>query len=114
MQDKDLYAYETALRQQLTSSISAYVKAGHSFRVATLDENFAQFGGPFFDSLISFLEPQTSNDREIGLQLSQPGLQGRIAVFQMNLRNEIHLNADPLVFRNVNLPPPSATDSNSI
>jgi iron complex outermembrane recepter protein len=104
-QDKDLYAYEAALRQQLTSSISAYVKAGHSFRVATLDENFAQFGGPFFDSLISFLEPQTSNDREIGLQLSQPGLQGRIAVFQMNLRNEIHLNADPLVFRNVNLPP---------
>lgn len=104
-QDKDLYAYEAALRQQLTSSFSAYVKAGHSFRVATLDENFTQFGGPFFDSLISFLEPQTSNDREIGLQLSQPGLQGRIAVFQMHLRNEIHLNADPLVFRNVNLPP---------
>lgn len=104
-QNKDLYAYEAALRQQLTASLSGYAKAGRSFRVATLDENFTQFGGPFFDSKISFLEPQTSNNLEVGMQLSQPSLQVRIAVFQMNIRNEIHLNADPTVFKNVNLSP---------
>lgn len=102
-QNKDVYAYEAALRQQLSPAISAYAKVGRSFRVATLDENFSPFGGPFFDTLISFLQPQTSNDREIGMQLSQSGFQGRIAAFQSDLRNEIHLN--PITFQNVNLPP---------
>lgn len=104
-QDEDLYAYEVAVRQQIGPSLSAYAKIGHSFRVPTLDESFARFGGPFFDSVVEFLEPQTSNDREVGMQFSPAGWRGRLALFQMDLRNEIHLNADPAVFRNENLPP---------
>lgn len=102
-QHKDLYAYEVAVRQQITAELAAYAKIGHSFRVPTLDESFAQFGGPFFDSVVSFLTPQTSNDREVGMQLSHSGWQGRVALFQIDLQNEIHFN--PVIFNNVNLPP---------
>ena len=102
-QDRDLHAYEAALRQQLNQETSVYAKAGHSFRVATVDEIYSQFGGPLFDPLVAFLEPQTSNDREVGVELARPGLHGRLALYQMDLRNEIHLNA--LTFQNINLPP---------
>lgn len=102
-QDRELHAYEAALRQQLNQFTSVYGKAGRSFRVATVDEIYTQFGGPLFDPLVAFLEPQTSNDREIGLELTKGDLHGRVAFFQMDLRNEIHLNA--VTFQNVNLPP---------
>jgi iron complex outermembrane receptor protein len=102
-QDEDLNAYELAVRQQFNTGFSAYAKVGYSFRVATLDESFAQFGGPFFDSTVNFLDPQTSHDREIGVQYSSAGLQGRLAFFQIDSKNEIHFN--PVTFLNVNLPP---------
>lgn len=102
-QNKDLYAYEVAVRQQITPALAAYVKVGHSFRVPTLDESFSQFGGPFFDSIVSFLKPQAANDREVGMQLSQAGWQGRLALFDIDLQNEIHFN--PVTFGNVNLSP---------
>ena len=102
-QDRDLHAYEVALRQQLNQGASVYGKAGRSFRVATVDEIYSQFGGPLFDPLVAFLEPQTSKDREVGVELTQPGLHGRLALYQIDLRNEIHLNS--VTFQNINLPP---------
>jgi len=102
-QDRNLHAYEVALRQQLNQITSVYGKAGRSFRVATVDEIYSQFSPPLFDARVAFLEPQTSNDREVGVELTQPGLHGRVALYQMDLRNEIHLNA--LKFQNINLPP---------
>jgi iron complex outermembrane receptor protein len=102
-QDRDLHAYEVALRQQLNHDASVYGKAGRSFRVATVDEIYSQFGGPLFDPLVAFLEPQTSNDREVGVELTRPGLHGRMALYQMDLHNEIHLNS--MTFQNINLPP---------
>ena len=102
-QERDLHAYEVALRQHLDQGVSVYGKAGRSFRVATIDEIYSQFGGPLFDPLVAFLEPQKSSDREVGVELMWPGLYGRLALYQMDLRNEIHLNST--TFQNINLPP---------
>jgi iron complex outermembrane receptor protein len=102
-QDRDLYAWEAALRQALSSSTTLYGKAGRSFRVATLDEIYSQFGGPFFDPVVAFLEPQTSNDGEIGVEFAASGWQARVAAYYMAFKNEIHFN--PVTFSNVNLPP---------
>ena len=102
-QDRDLYAWEAALRQTLSGSTAIYGKAGRSFRVATLDEIYSQFGGPFFDPAVAFLEPQTSNDAEFGVEFAQSGWRVRAATYYMELDNEIHFN--PVTFSNVNLPP---------
>jgi iron complex outermembrane receptor protein len=99
-------AYEIGLRQDIVASLAAFAKIGRSFRVATVDEIYNQFGGPFFDPIVTFLEPQTSNDREIGLELTREALFVRASLYYMTLDNEIHFDpsAGP-VGNNVNLPP---------
>ena len=96
-------AYEIGLRQDLVTSLAAYGKFGRSFRVANVDEVYNQFGGPFFDPIVTFLEPQTSVDREIGLELTREALFLRGSLYYMTLDNEIHF--DSTVGTNVNLPP---------
>jgi iron complex outermembrane receptor protein len=98
-QKRDLEAWEVALRQGLTDRIFLFAKTGKSFRVANVDDN---------RSLADPLEPQTSRDAEIGVDLS--GLQGwmRVSVYHMDIRNEIaFLPGDvlPPFGGNVNLPP---------
>jgi iron complex outermembrane receptor protein len=102
-QSRTLRAYEFALRQQLTEQWSTYAKLGRSFRVATVDEIYSQFGGPLFDPQVAFLEPQTSHDREIGAEQAGRRSRMRVALYQMDLANEIRLN--PVTFRNENSPP---------
>lgn len=96
-------AWEIALRHNFTPALALFGKLGASFRVASVDEIYNQFGGPAFDSIVMPLEPQTSRDREIGAEYrSGPGrVQARI--YRMDLRNEIHFNA--LNFTNMNLSP---------
>jgi iron complex outermembrane receptor protein len=98
-------AYDIGLRHSLGRDISLFVRVGRSFRIATVDEIFDQYGGPLFDSKISFLEPQTSQDRELGIDFKSESSKVRAALFQMNLDNEIHYNA--LTFTNMNLSPTS-------
>jgi iron complex outermembrane receptor protein len=99
----NLNAWEIGLRHAITSSWSAYGRTGRSFRVATVDEIYDQFGGPLFDSQINMLQPQTSQDSEIGLDYTGGGSKLRAALYYMNLDNEIHYNA--LTSTNMNLPP---------
>jgi iron complex outermembrane receptor protein len=91
------------VRQQLTSSVAVYGKLGRSFRVATVDEVYNQFGGPLFDPIISFAEPQTSRDREVGVELRGDQVDLRTSLYYMSIENEIHF--DPFTFTNINLPP---------
>ena len=49
------------------------------------------------------LEPQTSQDSELGIDFKSESNKVRAALFQMNLDNEIHYNA--LTFTNMNLSP---------
>lgn len=94
-------AYELALRQALSPQLGLYLKAGNSFRLATVDENRGQ---------ATPLEPQTSRDREIGLEYGDAVRSFRVSAYRMDVSNEIHFMFIPggffgLFGSNVNLPP---------
>jgi iron complex outermembrane receptor protein len=96
-------AWELALRHNFTPALALFGKLGASFRVATVDEIYNQFGGPVFDSILTPLEPQTSRDREIGAEYKVGSGRLQARIYRMDLRNEIHFNA--INFTNMNLSP---------
>ena len=96
-------AWELALRHNFTTALALFGKLGASFRVATVDEIYNQFGGPVFDSIVTPLEPQTSRDREIGAEYKTGAGRLQARIYRMDLRNEIHFNA--INFSNMNLSP---------
>ncbi|HUF19832.1 MAG TPA: TonB-dependent receptor [Burkholderiales bacterium] len=102
-QSRTVRAHELAVRQPFADAWHVYGKVGRSFRIAAVDEIYSQFGGPLFDPLVAFLEPQTSHDREVGVERNGSGSRLRVSAYHMDLRNEIRLN--PFTFANENLPP---------
>ncbi|HLF23671.1 MAG TPA: TonB-dependent receptor, partial [Burkholderiales bacterium] len=96
-------AWDIALRQNLAQNTAAYGRVGQSFRIATLDEVYNQFGGPSFDAIVTLLEPQTSREREIGLEYRVSDLRVRGSAFLIDLENEIYFFFP--TFSNINLPP---------
>jgi len=96
-------AWDVALRQNLTRTTAAYGRVGESFRIATVDEVYNQFGGPSFDATVTLLEPQTSREHEIGLEYRVSDLRIRASAFLINLKNEIYFFFP--TFSNINLPP---------
>jgi iron complex outermembrane receptor protein len=107
-QGRVVNAYELGMRQSLDQDWALYGRVGRSFRIATVDEIFNQYGvcDPttyVCSSSITLLEPQTSQDSEAGIDYKSANNKVRVALFQMNLNNEIHYNA--LTFINMNLSP---------
>jgi len=96
-------AWDIALRQNLTRTTAVYGRVGQSFRIATVDEVYNQFGGPSFDAIVTLLEPQTSREHEIGLVYRVSDLRVRASAFLIDLKNEIYFFAP--TFSNINLPP---------
>ena len=96
-------AWEAAMRHNFTKALALYGKLGASFRVATVDEIYNQFGGPGFDSIVKPLEPQTSHDHEIGMEYRTSRGHLRASLYRMDLRNEIYYNA--VTYTNMNLSP---------
>jgi iron complex outermembrane receptor protein len=96
-------AWDIALRQNLAQSTAAYGRVGQSFRIATVDEVYNQFGGPSFDAIVTLLEPQTSREREIGLEYRVSELRFRGSAFLIDSENEIYFFFP--TFSNINLPP---------
>jgi iron complex outermembrane receptor protein len=95
-QNRSLSAYELAFRQYIGERLTVHARAGTSFRVMTVDE-MRGFGSP-----LRLLEPQTSEDIDLGIRRdSARGFIG-VSVFRMRLNNEIHLFG---LTGNVNLPP---------
>jgi iron complex outermembrane receptor protein len=76
---------------------------GRSFRIATVDEVYSQFGGPSFDAIVTLLEPQTSREQEVGLEYRVNDLRLRASAFRMDLDNEIYFFFP--TSSNINLPP---------
>jgi iron complex outermembrane receptor protein len=105
--DETEHAYELGVRHAFNSSLSLFGKVGHSFRLPTLDEIYSQYGGPFFDSMVSFLQPQTSNEGEIGLEASIDHGHLRASLYKIRLDDEIHCmtTVAPGFCSNINLPP---------
>jgi iron complex outermembrane receptor protein len=93
-----LSASELALQQQFGGGWSAYGRLGTSFRVANIDENRC-----FFPPCAPLLKPQTSRDREIGLQWRAGRAAFRASLFDILLKKELHYNA--ITFINMNLEP---------
>ncbi|MCK9382275.1 MAG: TonB-dependent receptor [Sulfuritalea sp.] len=93
-----LSASEIGLRYQLSSPLALYARAGTSFRVANIDDNRC-----FFAPCSMLLEPQTSHDREAGVEWQQGKSKLRASVFESHLTNEIYYNN--LTFTNQNLSP---------
>ncbi|MFN0039981.1 MAG: TonB-dependent receptor domain-containing protein, partial [Burkholderiales bacterium] len=94
-------AYEALLRQSLSAGLALSLKAGRSFRLATVDENRGK---------TSPLEPQTSDDSEVALEYRHADRNFRISAYRLDLDNEIHFMFIPggmfgLFGSNVNLPP---------
>ena len=102
-QSRTANAYEIGLRHRLSPNAALFGRIGRSFRIAAVDEIFDQYGGTAFDSKITMLEPQTSQDSEAGLDYKSGENKVHAAFFMMNLSNEIHFNA--LTFTNMNLSP---------
>ncbi len=98
-----LTAWDLGFRHALGQGWAVFGKTGRSFRIATVDEVYDRFGGPFFDSIVWDLEPQTSRDHELGLDLRAGRGRFRATWYRMDLENELHYNA--LLFRNMNLSP---------
>jgi iron complex outermembrane receptor protein len=96
--ERNLRAFEFSARHRFGEPAAVYGKFGNSFRVPNVNDNYSLFTGA-----IAQLEPQTSHDREIGAELSFGRANFRLAVYAMDVNNEIHFN--PVTFSNVNLPP---------
>ncbi len=96
--ERDLRAFEVLARHRFEVPVSIYGKFGNSFRVPNVNDNYSLFTGT-----IAQLEPQTSHDREVGTEFKVGSGNYRLALYQMDLNNEIHFN--PVTFTNVNLSP---------
>lgn len=95
---RHLDAYEVALRQPLGGGWAAYAKIGSSFRVPNVNDNYS-----LFTATVALLEPQTARDRELGVEAVRGTARYRLALYEIELDNEILL--DPATFTNRNLPP---------
>ena len=95
----NISAHELAVQQDFGAGFSAYGRLGRSFRVANIDENRCN---PW-DLPCTFLKPQRSKDRELGVQWQGKGASFRAGLFEMAIEEEIHYNA--LTFSNMNLSP---------
>ena len=97
-------ASNLGVRQPLGAGFDVYARGGRSFRIATVDELTYFFpSDPQQLPTARLLVPQTSTDREIGLQWRKTGAALRLSVFRNDLNHEIHYYAP--AFSNVNLPP---------
>lgn len=90
-----LSATEVALRYRVAAGLAVYGKTGRSFRLPSVEET--NFTSP------ALLEPQTSRDREAGIDYRTGSTSARLSVYRIDLDNEIAFN--PLVFDNINLSP---------
>jgi len=97
-------ASNIGVRHTLGAGFDVYARGGRSFRIATVDELTYFFpSDPQQLPTARLLVPQTSTDREIGLQWREVGSAVRLSVFRNDLNHEIHYYAP--AFSNVNLPP---------
>jgi len=95
---RTLHAWDMSARQTLLQGLSAYAKAGRSFRIPNVNDNYN-----LFTATVNLLEPQTAHDAEAGLEGHAGALRYRAAAYRIELRNEIFF--DPLTFSNRNLQP---------
>lgn len=95
---RNLTAYEIGARYRASAALSPYAKVGTSFRVPNVNDVYNLFTG-----VVSLLEPQTSHEQEIGVDIRYGPGTYRLALYHMTIDNELYF--DPVAFTNRNLPP---------
>lgn len=96
--ERNLAAWEAAVRQQLGAGFTVHARSGRSFRVANVDENAC-----FFAPCTPLLEPQTAREQGVGAEWSDGRNRLRAEWFDMRVEDEIYYNN--LSFANMNMPP---------
>jgi iron complex outermembrane receptor protein len=102
-QDLQEYAYDLGLRYDLSMGWATTVKTGRSFRFATIDEIYET--SPTFMQEFQFLRPQTAESVDLGVERRWNGSMIRATVFQIDVTDEIRLDAYSSGIGNTNLPP---------
>lgn len=95
---RNLTAYEIGVRHRASAALSPYAKIGTSFRVPNVNDVYNLFTG-----VVGLLEPQTSREQEIGVDIRHGPGTYRLALYHMTIDNELYF--DPATFTNRNLPP---------
>ena len=96
-------AFELGARYAVTPGAALIAKTGRSYRFANVDEIYET--SALFTNQFQFLRPQTARHHELGVELRQTSAWMRAALFQMDVRDEIHLDAYTTGIGNTNLPP---------
>ena len=95
-------AYELGARYQFLPELALIAKAGRSFRFANVDEVYET--SPAFANQFQFLRPQTARSAELGIEQRAGATWLRAALFEIDIRDEIHLDAFTTGIGNTNLP----------
>jgi iron complex outermembrane receptor protein len=103
-QEESEYAYELALRYQLTGIWSATGRLGRSYRFANVDEIYEFGGPPLFSREFQFLRPQTARSYEAGVERRTQAGALRATLFNIDVEDEIHLDVYSTGIGNTNLP----------
>jgi len=102
-QNESVNAWEAGARYALTPVLSLVAKTARSFRFANIDEIYET--SPAFLNQFQFLRPQTARHHELGMEWRRAGAWLRTALFEINVRDEIRLDAFTTGIGNTNLPP---------
>lgn len=97
------HAYEVGARYALTPATALIAKTARSFRFANVDEVYET--SAVFTNQFQFLRPQTALHHELGMEWRQAAAWLRASLFQIDVEDEIHLDAYTSGIGNTNLPP---------
>jgi iron complex outermembrane receptor protein len=104
-QNESEHAYEAGVRYALTPAVALIGKTARSYRFANVDEIYESSPAPLFANQFQFLRPQTARHHELGVEWRRTTAWLRAALFEINVQDEIHLDAFSDGVGNTNLPP---------
>ncbi len=102
-QSESVYAYEFGVRYQTTPALALIGKVGRSYRIANVDETYETT--PAFTAEFQFLRPQINRSAEFGAELKDARGRLRATLFNIDVTDEVHLDAFTTGTGNTNLPP---------
>ena len=102
-QSTSVYAYELGVRYQFVPAFALVGKVGRSYRFANVDETYETT--PAFTAQFQFLRPQINRSTEVGMEMKDQRGTLRATLFNINVDDEIHLDAFTAGIGNTNLPP---------
>ncbi len=102
-QSESVYAYELGVRYQAAPVLALIGKLGRGYRFANVDETYETT--PAFTAQFQFLRPQINRSTELGAELKDTRGSLRATLFNIDVTDEIHLDAFTAGIGNTNLPP---------